>query len=72
MYWVQVLSSTDIGTQADLLVGKYLKLEEVYYGMMLPSGNDAALNLAFYYGYLLGRKNRFPQYEWNTCKYISL
>lgn len=29
---------------------------------MLPSGNDAALNLAYYYGYLLGRKDRFPDY----------
>ncbi len=25
---------------------------------MLPSGNDASLNLAYYYGYLLGRKDR--------------
>jgi D-alanyl-D-alanine carboxypeptidase len=39
-----------------------MTLEEVYYGMMLPSGNDAAMNLAYYYGYLLGRKNRFAEY----------
>jgi D-alanyl-D-alanine carboxypeptidase len=32
----------------------------MYYGLMLPSGNDAALNLAYYYGFLLGRKERFP------------
>jgi hypothetical protein len=39
---------------------------------MLPSGNDAAMNLAYYYGYLLGKKNRFPEYEWTGFKYLSL
>lgn len=60
--WVQILQSTEHGTQAGLLIGNYLSLEQVYYGLMLPSGNDAALNLAYYYGYFLGRKDKFYDY----------
>lgn len=33
---------------------------------MLPSGNDAAMNLAYYYGYFLGRKDKIPEYEWKN------
>jgi hypothetical protein len=33
-----------------------MNFESIYYGLMLPSGNDAALNLAYYYGFLLGKK----------------
>lgn len=45
--------------------------------MMLPSGNDASLNLAYYYGYLLGRKDRdsegrFRDYEWKAEKQLNL
>lgn len=44
---------------------------------MLPSGNDASLNLAHYYGYLLGRKDkdkegRFRDYEWKVHKQLNL
>ena len=31
-----------IGTTAHLLAGDLITVEEVLYGMMLPSGNDAA------------------------------
>ena len=31
-----------VGTSAELLVGDSLTVEELLYGMMLPSGNDAA------------------------------
>lgn len=56
------MQSTDSGTQAGLAIGKYLRIEDLYYAMMLPSGNDAALNLAYYYGYFMGKKDRFPDF----------
>lgn len=31
-----------VGTSAELIVGDTLTTEELLYGMMLPSGNDAA------------------------------
>lgn len=34
------------GTTAELKEGKYIKLFDLYYGAMLPSGNDAAFLLA--------------------------
>jgi D-alanyl-D-alanine carboxypeptidase len=35
-----------IGTTAELRVGMELSLEDLFYGMMLPSGNDAAHQIA--------------------------
>jgi len=35
-----------MGTSAGLLYADYVKLEDILYGLMLPSGNDAALALA--------------------------
>ena len=34
------------GTSADLLGGEVYTLEQLLYGLMLPSGNDAAICLA--------------------------
>ena len=31
-----------VGTSAELIVGDLLTVDELMYGMMLPSGNDAA------------------------------
>lgn len=31
---------------------------------MLPSGNDAALLLSYYYGYWLGKADKIPAYQW--------
>ena len=39
-----------IGTSAQLKEGDILSVEDLYYGMMLPSGNDAAYTLAEFYG----------------------
>lgn len=69
---IQIVQSTDSGTQSGLLVGKWITLDQVYYALMLPSGNDAALNLAYYYGYLLGRKEGFKDHEWKNEKNFSL
>jgi D-alanyl-D-alanine carboxypeptidase (penicillin-binding protein 5/6) len=41
------------GTSAMLLPGDKLTIEQLLYGLMLPSGNDAAFVLAFYFGSLL-------------------
>ena len=41
------------GTSADLREGDNLTLYQLFYGMMLPSGNDAAFLLAEYFGSLL-------------------
>ena len=35
-----------IGTSAELVAGDMLTIKQLMYGMMLPSGNDAAFALA--------------------------
>ena len=44
------------GTNANLEAGDILSVEQLLYGLMLPSGNDAAFALAQYFGKLLFRK----------------
>ena len=49
-----------IGTTANLIEGDTLTIQELLYGMMLPSGNDAATALAIHFGAILrsnGTKN---------------
>ena len=41
------------GTSADLREGDVLTVKDLLYGMMLPSGNDAAHALAIYFGGVL-------------------
>lgn len=41
------------GTSADLLAGDTLTIWQLLFGLMLPSGNDAAFTLAEYFGNLL-------------------
>ena len=43
-------ASRMIGTSACLREGDQLRLDELFYGMMLPSGNDAAFCIAEYFG----------------------
>ena len=38
------------GTSAELLPGEKISVTELLYGMMLPSGNDAAQSLGIYFG----------------------
>ena len=38
------------GTSARLVPDQYISLLDLYYGLMLPSGNDAAHIIACYYG----------------------
>ena len=44
------------GTCANLESGDIMSVEQLLYGLMLPSGNDAAFALAQYYGKLLYKK----------------
>lgn len=46
-------AATIIGTSAELLEGDTLTIKQLMYGLMLPSGNDAAHALAEYFGHLL-------------------
>lgn len=39
---------------------------------MLPSGNDAALLLAYYYGFWLGKADKIPAYQWKKQRSESL
>lgn len=41
------------GTTANLNEGEWLLINDLYYGLMLPSGNDAAVCLAENFGCLL-------------------
>jgi D-alanyl-D-alanine carboxypeptidase (penicillin-binding protein 5/6) len=42
-----------IGTTANLSPGDTLSVNELLYGLMLPSGNDAAHQLAMFFGQML-------------------
>ena len=55
------------GTSADLREGDTLSLHQLFYGMMLPSGNDAAFLLAEYFGSLL----RTAKYHSCDIKYTT-
>ena len=47
------LSTKNIGTTANLKPNYWIVLKDLFYGIMLPSGNDAAHLLAEVFGYLL-------------------
>jgi D-alanyl-D-alanine carboxypeptidase len=49
------------GTSAELKEGKYIKLLDLLYGAMLPSGNDAAFLLAEVFGLLLFYESVKPE-----------
>ena len=49
------------GTSAKLPDGAYVKLSDLLYGTMLPSGNDAAYLLAEVFGLLLFYENIKPE-----------
>jgi len=50
---VSGIASRLIGTSAKLQEGDKLTLNDLLYGMMLPSGNDAAWALAEFFGAIL-------------------
>ena len=48
-----------IGTTADLKEGDIMTVEQLIYGMMLPSGNDAAYAMAEFFGTVL-KERKWP------------
>ena len=63
------------GTSACLRNGEYVRLTDLYYALMLPSGNDAACTLANFFGYLDLRKTTSPSglcSETENIEYIDL
>jgi serine-type D-Ala-D-Ala carboxypeptidase (penicillin-binding protein 5/6) len=53
MIRISPTSASQTGTTAELKEGKYVTIYDLFYGTMLPSGNDAALLLAEVFGLLL-------------------
>lgn len=53
---VSEAASNVIGTRADLIEGDTLTVRQLLYGLMLPSGNDAAHCLGEYFGGLLKKE----------------
>jgi D-alanyl-D-alanine carboxypeptidase len=54
-------ASLEVGTTANLQEGDILSLWDLLHALMLPSGNDAAIALAEYFGdYLLSQENSKP------------
>lgn len=55
-----VLDITEIkGTTAELPNDHLITIKDLIYGMMLPSGNDAASLLALFFGELLQRSRNY-------------
>eukprot|EP01017_Pseudomicrothorax_dubius_P045310 TRINITY_DN7819_c0_g1_i2.p1 TRINITY_DN7819_c0_g1~~TRINITY_DN7819_c0_g1_i2.p1 ORF type:complete len:298 (-),score=66.71 TRINITY_DN7819_c0_g1_i2:35-928(-) len=61
-----------IGTVANLRAGDNLSILDLLYGMLLPSGNDAALSLAIFFGGLLDRTRRLTQQDNSTHAHVDL
>lgn len=57
-----------IGTSAELLAGDTISIRQLLYGLLLPSGNDAAHQLAEYFGTRLKKeaeeRHEKEQKEW--------
>lgn len=51
-------ATKNIGTTAGLKFKNWVYLKDLFYGILLPSGNDAAHLLAEFMGYVLGRAKR--------------
>lgn len=55
LLWIRIsrLAASMIGTSAHIKEGMWIKLGDLFYGMMLPSGNDAAWAIAENLGALM-------------------
>ena len=63
---VSRLAASTIGTSANLKAGDELTVLDLLYGMMLPSGNDAACALAEHFGAILLRYDSSRNYPTRT------
>lgn len=68
-----------IGTTANLKQNIWVRFEDLLYGTMLPSGNDAAYTLAQYVGYLISipqdkrpaKRQKIDLTKVNTSGYVQ-
>lgn len=75
---ISPIASDIRGTSANLETGDVLTIDQLLYGLMLPSGNDAAFALAQYFGKQLFRKKythadimRIKSYQFNYHPYYA-
>ena len=57
---VTLRASLAIGTSANLAAGDQITVKDLLYGLMLPSGNDAAIALAEHFGSILSENTNKP------------
>lgn len=70
--YIKVIALLTSGTTADLRPDRLILLRDLYFAMMLPSGNDAAALLAFYYGYWLDKESTFPNLIFTKARKLDL
>jgi len=51
------------GTCAELKEGDVLSVEQLLYGLMLPSGNDAAFALAQHFGKMIYKRRKYTKID---------
>lgn len=60
------------GTSAELIAGDIYSIQQLLYGLLLPSGNDAALVLADWGGSILNKEaDKITQYKQNTAAFVQ-
>ena len=59
------------GTSAEMIHGDIFTVEQLLYGLMLPSGNDAALVLADWAGSRLGSDTKRSHWRENVSRFVS-
>lgn len=60
------------GTSAELRQGDILSIEDLFYGLMLPSGNDASYTLGEYFGVFLYLEEKGQTYKINELGEIDI
>lgn len=65
-------STKNIGTSAGLKANGWILLKDLFYGIMLPSGNDAAHLMAEFMGYLLVNSKKSDHFNPETISLIDL
>jgi D-alanyl-D-alanine carboxypeptidase len=56
-------STRNIGTTASLKFRHWILLKDLFYGILLPSGNDAAHLIAEVIGFVLYQAKRDPEFS---------
>lgn len=60
---VSSVASDIRGTCAELKEGDVLSVEQLLYGLMLPSGNDAAFALAQHFGKMIYKRRKYTKID---------